>query len=136
MPKFDNESADLVVTKAGHFGFTATKIDDLLASEYTLVSLVFDRSGSTGMFQNEMEDCLKRVIKACQRSPRADNLMIRVVTFDSQLVEEHGFKLLSSINLDAYDGCLRAGGVTALFDAAVDGIEVVPQFVRGGPDTQ
>ena len=98
MPKFQDESADLVANKAGHFGFTATKIDDLLASEYTLVSLVFDRSGSVFPFQRQMEECIKRVVKACQKSPRADNLMIRIVTFDNHLVEEHGFKLLSTIS--------------------------------------
>lgn len=116
--------------KASNFGFSATRMNDLGAGEYTLVTIIADRSGSTTDFQKEMEACIKEIVGACMKSPRADNLMIRLVTFESNHAEVHGFKLLSSINLADYDNVLHPGGMTALFDAAVDGIEATNVYGR------
>jgi len=71
---------------------------------------------------------LKEVVKACQSSPRADNLLIRVLTFEDTHTEFHGFKLLEAINLDDYNNSLAPGGYTALFDAMLDGIEATNNF--------
>jgi uncharacterized protein YegL len=131
MPRLGSES--LQKHNGGHFQFSATRIADLEASgssAYTLVTIIADRSGSTSGFQTEMEAALKSIVDACQKSDRADNLMIRVITFDSQHKEEHGFKLLSSIVLDDYNGILAPGGMTALYDAAVDGIEATNTYGR------
>lgn len=114
--------------KAGHFGFSAMKLGDLGAPDYTLVTVVADRSGSTQGFQKDMENVLKEIVKACQHSPRADNLMLRVVTFESNHKEVHGFKLLNQIDLASYDGVLSPGGSTALYDASVDAIEAVANY--------
>lgn len=126
MPRLDEE--DLQQRNVGTFGFSGVRVADLGATEYTLVDIVVDCSGSTAGFTKEMEDCLKTIVKACQKSPRADNLLIRVVRFDNNLDEVHGFKLLSQCSPDDYNGALRAGGSTALFDATVDGIEAVSNF--------
>lgn len=114
--------------KAGHFGFSATKLQDLGAPDYTLVTIVADRSGSTAKFQTEMESVLKEIVKACQHSPRADNLMLRLVTFDNYHKEVHGFKLLNQIDLNSYNDVLAPGGMTALFDATVDAVEAVSNY--------
>lgn len=116
--------------KIGHFGFSAVHVDNLAASGYTLVSIVCDRSGSTSGFQQEMESALKEVIKACQSSPRADNLLMRVITFDNKHTEFHGFKMLESINLGDYDNSLSPGGSTALFDAMIDSIEATNHYAE------
>ena len=113
---------------AGHFGFSAVGLGDLGAAKYTLVQLIFDRSGSTTGFQDKMENALKEIIKACMKCPQANNLMVRYVTFEDYHEEVHGFKLLSSCNPDDYTGTLRAGGATALYDAVVDGIEAVANY--------
>ncbi len=126
MPSFKSVATDddnLAKIKGNHFGFTAARIDDLGASEYTLVTIVADRSGSVATFQSPMEDAIKEIIRACQLSPRADNLMIRLVTFHNNHEEVHGFKLLQDCNVDDYTGCLSPGGMTALYDAAADGID-------------
>lgn len=116
--------------KIGHFGFSAVHVDNLAATGYTLVTLVCDRSGSTSGFQKEMESALKEVVKACQSSPRADNLLLRVITFDHQRSELHGFKMLESINLGDYDDCLKPRGSTALFDSMIDGIEATNNYAE------
>lgn len=111
-----NES--LALNKVGNFKFSNTKLEDLGAENYTLATIAIDVSGSTSDFISEMEKALKTVVESCMLSPRADNLMIRLVTFDDNVQEIHGFKLLSYINIGDYDGVLKTGGLTALFDAS------------------
>lgn len=114
--------------KVGHFGFSAVNPKELGATEYTLVNIVCDRSGSTSGFQKDMENVLKEVVKACQMSPRADNLLIRITRFDDSHEEIHGYKLLESIKLDDYSGSLTPRGVTALYDATLDAVEAVIHY--------
>lgn len=122
MPKLtDGMSAHAL--KGSNYGFSAKRIEDLGATEYTLVAITGDRSGSVAQFQKEIEDCIKEIVKACQHSPRADNLMMRLTTFDSQLDEVHGFRPLSECNLDDYTGAVHPGGMTALYDAACNAVD-------------
>lgn len=101
----------------GSYGFSATKLDSLGASEYTLVTIMCDASSSVYTFKNDLENALKEIIRSCKYSPRSDNLMVRLVQFSSDLQEIHGFKLLENCNVDDYSGCLSVGGMTALYDA-------------------
>lgn len=116
--------------KTGHFGFSATKIEDLGATEYTLVSIVQDNSGSVSQFKSEMEKCIQEIIKACKHSPRHENLLIRILKFNNQSEEIHGFKLLSECDLNFYDNCLSPYGQTALYDAMIDGIEGTKNYAK------
>lgn len=127
MPKFDSNT-ELQRHNTGHFGFSAAKIENLGASEYTIVTVLIDKSGSTQPFQKEMEGALKEIIKACKYSPRADNLLIRVCIFDTIFYEVHGFQLLEKINLDDYNDILRGGGTTTLFDSSVNVIEATGNY--------
>jgi uncharacterized protein YegL len=111
-----------------NFGYSATRLRDLQATEYTLVTMVVDVTGSVSGFEKEMEGVIKAVVEACKYSPRADNLMLRLVTFNTTLSEEHGFKLLQECSPDQYDGVLKTGGCTALFDAATNGIEATNHY--------
>lgn len=129
MPKFrDDETLDQHKLAGTNYGYTATRPDHLTATEYTLVSVVFDESGSTFPFKNQMEKVLKEVVKACRRSPRADNLMLRVLNFGTNLREVHGFKPLGDCNEADYDGCYQSGGSTALFDASHNGVAAIRQY--------
>jgi uncharacterized protein YegL len=114
-----------------HYGFSATRIDHLGATEYTLVAIAADISGSVADFTSQIEHCIVEVVRACRHSPRTDNLMLRTVAFDSRLDEIHGFKPLSECHPDGYRGCLRSGGTTALYDATYNAVESV---VRYGKD--
>jgi hypothetical protein len=127
MPKLNN--LDLENHKlTGNYGFSATKLDNLGATEYTLVTIVVDESGSVSPFRDNLIEALKAVVNACKYSPRADNLMIRVVSFHSNINEIHGFKLLSACNTDDYNGLLNGGGATALFDASENGIRATSAY--------
>ena len=129
MPRFD-KNEDLQKHNLGHFGFSAVRVEDLGATEYTIVTIVADRSGSTDGFTQDMEASLKEVIKSCQHSPRADNLLIRLVTFEDEHQEVHGFKLLEHCNLDDYSGVLSPGGCTALYDATLDSVEATQNYAK------
>lgn len=111
-----------------NFGYSCVGLDKLGASEYTLVNIVCDRSGSVQAFKTQLEACLKEIVKSCKYSKRADNLMIRLTAFDDHIDEVHGFKLLSDIKPDDYTDAVKIGGSTALYDAASNGVKAVTDF--------
>ena len=125
MPKFTAENLGPLKST---FGFSAVDINSLGATEYTLVGLVVDCSGSVSGFRKEEEAAIKEIVAACRKSPRADNLMLRYTLFDSRVMENHGFKLLMNCNPSDYDGTIPSGGATALFDAAVDGVDALARY--------
>jgi uncharacterized protein YegL len=127
MPVFDTDLEQHIIDGTG-YGFSATRIDELGASEYTLVGIAIDNSGSVYDFGTEIEACDKEIVKSCQHSPRADNLMLRMVRFNSRVEEVHGFKPLSECNVDDYTGVVTPGGMTALFDASVNVVEAVARY--------
>lgn len=118
-----NDNLDSHNLPDSHIGYTAPKIDNLGSAEYTLVTIVVDCSSSVSLFKQDLENCLKEVVKSCKLSPRAESLMIRIVTFNSSYQELHGFKLLDTIDIDDYTDSLNPYGMTALFDATRNAIE-------------
>src|SRR5260221_7548250 len=128
MPILNDNTMEQQALPTGHYGYSATRIDDLGASEYTLVTVVCDVSPSVSHFVKEMEEALREIVKACKYSPRADNLLIRLVTFAGYLDEAHGFKLLEQCNLDDYKNVLKIGSATALYDAAENSISAVAAY--------
>lgn len=111
------------------FGFSGQIIDELEASEYTLVTIALDETGSIGGFESQIKDMLKAAVGACAASPYSQNLLIRVIRFGSQygrgsgggIDEVHGFKALSEIDIDNYPD-LRGGGMTPLNDAVYSSV--------------
>lgn len=131
MPKLGDLNADLEQQKlpTGNFQFSAQRISDLGATEYTLATVVVDVSGSTEPFRPEMLACIKKVLESCKYSPRSDNLMFRLVRFSNKVEEVHGFKLLENCNADDYDDALNVpGGMTALCDASCNGVEATSVY--------
>jgi len=128
MPLLNNSAMQNHSIGGSNYGFSGKRIEDLGASEYTLVTIVTDVSGSVWGFKDEIEKCVKEVVKACKHSPRSDYLLIRFVTFNTSLNEIHGFKPLADCNLADYDGSIRPGGLTALFDASYNAIESENQY--------
>jgi hypothetical protein len=121
MPRLDNpDEMETNQAGTGTFTFTATTLDNLGASEYTLVGIAADASSSVAGFVAELNEAIASIIGSCQHSPRADNLLIRLSQFSSDLEEIHGFKMLSSCHLSDYGDVLKVGGATALNDAVVD----------------
>ena len=89
---------DLEQLNAGsNYKFSATKLTKLGAAEYTLATIVEDASGSVSGFAADLEQAIKTIYKAMDKSPHKDNLMLRLTQFNDNLKELHGFKLLGSI---------------------------------------
>ena len=118
-----NDDTMSQLATASNYGFSAISLDDLESSEYTLASIEVDLSGSVHGFKDALEKCVSTTVKSCKDSPREENLLLRVVGFNTQLNEIHGFRLLSEIDPAEYDGTFHPGGGTALFDAAQSAVE-------------
>ncbi len=106
------------------FNFSAIRTEHLGATEYTLVTIAVDESGSVSGFKQELRDCLLAAVASCQKSPRSDNLLLRVLYFSAShhgLVEVHGFKPLAEIDPTAYPELQPRGG-TPLYDAVYSGV--------------
>ena len=131
MPKLiaTNDDQVIEIPGPGNFQFSAVRIEDLGASEYTLVTIVCDISGSVMHFADDLLGCIKTIVKACKKSPRAENLLVRLLLFNDKLFEIHGFKDLSNINPDDYKE-LEPDGFTALFDASYDGIGATVEYAK------
>jgi len=127
MPVF-TDNMDSHAIGGSNYGFSAKRIDDLGATEYTLVGIACDGSSSVTYFRDEMEKCVKEIVKACRHSPRSDNLLMRMTLFNSRLAETHGFRPLSECDVDKYTGSVHTGGSTALYDAAVNMMDSVSQY--------
>ena len=128
MPILTNITLDQIDLPNSNYGYSATRIDDLGATEYTIVTIACDVSGSTSGFSLEMEAAIKKIVQACKFSPRADNLLLRLVQFDDHIDEVHGFKLLENCHLANYGNALRSGGATALYDATENVISATTSY--------
>lgn len=111
----------------GAFRFSAVRPDNLGATEYTLVVIAVDNSGSVSMFHKELNDCLKAAVESCQKSPRAENLLIRVIEFNSNPEELHGFRLLNTIVINDYQ-ITQPHGATCLYDSAMDSLGSIQAY--------
>lgn len=132
MPRLTGET-DAHQIGGGNFTFTGARIANLGASEYTLVDIEVDMSTSVGPFRDELIAMIGTVLDACGKSPRSDNLLIRLGAFASRfkggLQEVHGFLPLAEIDRAKYDS-LRTGGGTPLFDACYIGAGAVNAYAK------
>ena len=123
MPKFIDANEDMQVdTSIGGYQFSGAKVDKLAtqASEFTVVTLVVDTTGSTQGFEHLLNEMVINVIKSFEGSQYKDQLLIRVINFDSKIYEVHGFKTFNMIDIANDYPDFRSRGATALYDA-VDG---------------
>jgi len=127
--RFDLVPADMVQAKVpgSAFQFSSIKIEKLGSSEYTLVTIAMDTSGSISPYQSDLVAMLNSIVDACKKSPRAENLLLRVLTFDDQAKELHGFIPLQNI-LQYQQNDLNCGGCTALYDAMYSAVTATAIF--------
>jgi len=130
MPKLTGGDLETMNIKGTSFQYSGARVQTLGATKYTLVTIITDLSGSVSAFKDDLEKCLKEIVTACRRSPNADNLLLRLITFHSSISEVHGYKLLTDCNPDDYLGTLQVGGVTALFDATANGIVATADYAK------
>jgi hypothetical protein len=124
MPKFNmGDDAGMENVKVNNnYSFSAVKIDELGSTEQTIVTVVVDKSSSLFGYDRDLEKMVQEAIKSCQKSPRADSLMARVLAFSTAEEEIHGFKQLNDINTDDYEGSIKTGGCTTLYDTTHNAI--------------
>ena len=60
-----NSELDQVNIPNSHYGYSATRLEELGATEYTIASVVADVSGSTAAFTFDMEAAITRIVQAC-----------------------------------------------------------------------
>jgi uncharacterized protein YegL len=135
MPRMNDNTmqSGAVGTGLQKFEFSATKVDHLGATEYTLVTVAVDETGSTAGFEADLRKCLISAVESCKKSPRSANLLLRVVVFSTAVpngVEEiHGFKPLSEIDPNSYRQ-FNPGGGTPLFDAAFSAVGATNAYAK------
>jgi len=114
----------------GTYGYSAISLDDLGASQYTLVTLVVDCSPSVEDYLRQLEQAIKTIVQGCghQQNPYAENTLIRVVSFAHDIQEIHGFKLPTECKEDDYTNCLRSRGSTALYEASENAISATTDY--------
>jgi len=112
------------------FGFTGTPVEKLGSSEYTICTVAMDLSGSVQGWERKLEECVKTIALACRKSPRAENLLLRVIAFNDNSWEVHGFCELRNINQDDYDNKFAASGYTALLDAYLNSVESTGDYAE------
>lgn len=110
----------------GAFQFSAVNVDDLENEDYTLVTIAVDTSGSVSKFKTELEAAIVAAVEACKLNNRSENIMLRLVTFDSSVTEGHGFKLVC--DCDPADYTLQCGGYTTLYDAVYSSVAATLQY--------
>lgn len=132
MPQFNSD----ILTEfpgGGHYGFSGARVEKLEANEYTLVTIVLDESGSTNSFRNEMIACIKALLGASKKGPRADFVLFRLVNFAERVKEFHGFLPLEQCHLANYDNCYGGhglGGATALYDAVENAVRSTNAYAK------
>lgn len=115
--------------QAGNFGFSGVRPEKLGSTEYTLVTYVGDKTGSVSGYEQLLLDAKKAVVGACQKSPRAEFLLMRNTEFNGSVDEVHGFVELASIDPSQYPLPV-CRGVTALFDATFAAAAATNEYAK------
>lgn len=130
MPRITQDRSMETLSIGGtNFTFLGARLENLGATEYTLVTIAVDVTGSTSDFADDLRAALVSAVDACKKSPRSDNLLLRVLTFSSTvgIDELHGFKQLEEIDVAAYPA-FSPSGLTPLCDAVYSGIGAMIEY--------
>lgn len=115
----------------GGFAFTGARIDRLEATDYTLVTIAIDATGSVSPFVQDLDRLLKEVVAACRKSARSENLLVRIIFFGSQfqggVFEVIGFTPLADVDPATFPN-VQAGGMTPLCDAAFSALAATNKY--------
>ena len=111
------------------FAYSAIGMDNLGATEYTIVNMLVDESGSVHSFQNELEQAMGSVVESCRKHPQSEKLLIRSAAFEGRDVREiHGFTTIDTIDTNALK--IRPSGSTPLWDATLDSVETTEAYAQ------
>lgn len=128
MPKFMNVDDVEAQKTLSNFEFSGKRPDTLGASEYTIVTIVVDESGSVHPYKTDLEKAMKTCIESCKKHQRAEFILARTTAFNTDLRELHGFGEVNDINENDYVDSVDPDGGTALFDAVLEALEATQQY--------
>lgn len=131
MPVFDDiDTEDLQeqdIPGMSGYRFSAVKPEMLEELEYTLATIVTDKTGSVWPFADKLLFAVKNSIGMLQKSPNVDFLLVRRTDFNDSIDEVHGFIPLADIDPDKYDP-LDCNYTTALYGATREAISATIQY--------
>lgn len=124
MAKLADDTGNIVVIKGG-FQYSNIAIEKLLATSYTLGTLVVDCTGSLHDREKDLEKIMQEIVEKLKEEDTAQNILWRVTIFNSiiDIKEIHGFKLLQDIDPDNDYTNISCDGWTPLYDAVGSSIE-------------
>lgn len=118
----------------GAFAYSAVKLETLEETAYTLAVVVVDRSTSTGGFADAMAAAVEASHKSIANpkiNPMADNVLIRLLTVDDEVQEQHGFvPVTECVDFSAFPSMFQARGMTAFYDGLIDAASSVADFAK------
>jgi uncharacterized protein YegL len=114
-----------IVTIKGGFQYSNVAIEKLMATSYTLGTLVVDCTGSLQGREADLKKIMQEIVENLQGEDTAQSILWRVVTFNSTtgVKEIHGFKLLQDIVPASDYANIRCNDMTPLYDAVGSSIE-------------
>ncbi len=132
MPRLDKDMELGTINGLAVFKFSGVRTDKLEATEYTLVTIAVDVTGSVIGFENDLRQALIAAVEACQKSPRSDNLLLRVLQFSTRvgIDELHGFKPLAEIDPQVNYPEFEPDGLTPLYDAVYSSVGAMNAYAR------
>jgi hypothetical protein len=113
-------------SKAG-FSFSGTGLSALVETQYTLVQIIVDITGSVSSFVDVISRMLQAVTAKLKTIDTSDNLLLRVTYFNSAIgvKETHGFRLMENIDPANDYPSPVCGSLTNLYDATADGVDAL-----------
>lgn len=126
---------DMQVGQIGNFAFSGVRPEKLGSVEYTLVTIVSDKTGSVVDYANDLLATMKAVVAACQKNPRSEFLLLRNTEFNTRVDEIHGFVELATIDASQYS-VPDCRGLTNLFDATYEAIAATNEYARTLSDAE
>lgn len=127
--KLFNDAQGMLNQNIGNFSFSGMRPEKLEAPEYTLVTVVTDKTGSVSGFEDALVNMKRTVVQSCQKSARAEFLMLRNVWFSTSVEEEHGFMDLASVDANQFQ-VPDCNGMTSLYDAAYASIAASNEYAK------
>lgn len=120
----------LSLNTASNFQFSGVSLDNLTEEKYSLVTVVVDMSGSMSGYEREVENCCHRIVEACKLSPYRNNLLLRLVTFNYDIQEVHGFREITRLTPNEYSNKFRATGGTNLYPSTRTSVDASLAYAR------
>lgn len=105
-----------------------------IASDYTALALVVDRSGSMGSIANEVKGSVKQFVEDQQK--KSGRASLTVAQFDHEYEVVHDFVDLTKVDATSFSNQYQPRGMTALLDAIGRTASTLKQKIEAMPEAE